>query len=131
MENWIQSYPEISVEKKIGVVMAGNIPAVGFHDALCVLITGHQLLAKPSSDDQILINLLLNKLIEIEPAFAKQIQIVERLNDADAYIATGSDNTARYFHYYFSKKPHIIRKNRSSVAILSGNESEEELAQLH
>jgi hypothetical protein len=128
--NWVSQYNEPQNVKKVGVVMAGNIPAVGFHDALCVLVSGHILLAKPSSDDQTLIRRLLNKLIEIEPVFGEFIHFVERLNDADAYVATGSDNTARYFHYYFSKKPHIIRRNRTSVALLSGNESEAELTAL-
>jgi len=130
LTGWTNKYAEPANVKKVGVVMAGNIPAVGFHDALCVLISGHILLAKPASDDQILIRYLLQKLVEIEPDFAEYIQFVERLNDADAYVATGSDNTARYFHYYFSKKPHIIRKNRTSVAVLGGEESVEELTAL-
>ena len=124
---WMDQYPEIQTSQKIGVIMAGNIPAVGFHDVLCVLISGHILLAKPSSDDPVLIPALLEKLVEIEPAFSDTIFFVERLNDSDAYIATGSDNTARYFHYYFAKKPNIIRKNRTSLAVLSGQESEEQL----
>ncbi|TKT88809.1 acyl-CoA reductase [Dyadobacter frigoris] len=124
---WVEKYPEPETYRKIGVIMAGNIPAVGFHDVLCVLISGHKLLAKPSSDDPVLIPALLEKLIEIEPAFSDCIFFVDRLNDSDAYIATGSDNTARYFHYYFSKKPNIIRKNRTSLAVISGNESENEL----
>ncbi len=116
--------------KKVGVVMAGNIPAVGFHDALCVLISGNVLMAKLSSDDRVLMTFLFEKLIEIDAEWSNYIQIVERLNDADAYIATGSDNTARYFEYYFSKKPHIIRKNRTSVGIINGQESTEELMKL-
>lgn len=127
---WAGQYPEPSSSQKIGVVMAGNIPAVGFHDALCVLISGHTLLVKPSSDDEMLILAILNALISIEPEFKKYIQFAERLNASDAYIATGSNNTARYFHYYFAKKPNIIRKNRTSVAILTGNESVEELKNL-
>ncbi|MCF2494524.1 acyl-CoA reductase [Dyadobacter chenhuakuii] len=127
---WTAQYPEPVSFQKIGVVMAGNIPAVGFHDALSVIISGHILMAKPSSDDQMLIHALLDKLMEIEPGLKEHIQFVERLNDADAYIATGSDNTARYFHYYFAKKPNIIRRNRTSVAILTGKESTEELAAL-
>jgi len=130
LKTWAESYPEPAQSLKIGVVMAGNIPAVGFHDALCVLISGHILLAKPSSDDPLLIRALLTRLIEIEPEFNEYIQFVERLNDSDAYIATGSDNTARYFHYYFAKKPNIIRKNRTSVAALTGNETREELRAL-
>ncbi|OJV12994.1 MAG: acyl-CoA reductase [Dyadobacter sp. 50-39] len=130
LKSWAESYPEPAQSCKIGVVMAGNIPAVGFHDALCVLISGHTLLAKPSSDDPLLIRALLGQLIEIEPEFKEYIHFVERLNDSDAYIATGSDNTARYFHYYFAKKPNIIRKNRTSVAALSGDETQEELRAL-
>ena len=125
--NWANQYPETTSSLKVGVIMAGNIPAVGFHDALSVLISGHILWAKPSSDDPVIIQSLLQKLIEIEPAMAEQILFVDRLNDSDAYIATGSDNTARYFHYYFSKKPNIIRKNRTSLAVLTGSESDEEL----
>jgi len=130
LTSWASAYPEPVHIKKVGVVMAGNIPAVGFHDALSVLISGHILMAKPASDDQILIHALMNKLIEIEPEFKENIRFVERLNEADAYIATGSDNTARYFHYYFSNKPHIIRKNRTSVAVINGNETADDLASL-
>jgi hypothetical protein len=130
LSTWAGNYGEVSSSKKIGVVMAGNIPAVGFHDALCVLISGHILLAKPSSDDSFLIRALLEKLIAIEPAFADYIHFVDRLNESDAYIATGSDNTARYFHYYFAKKPNVIRKNRTSVAVLTGDETEAELSGL-
>lgn len=125
--DWFAGYKTVSRPAKVGVVMAGNIPAVGFQDALCVLISGHTLLVKPSKDDTVLIKLLLDTLCRIEPAFEAQIRYVERINDAEAYIATGSDNTARYFEYYFSSKPHIIRKNRVSVAVLSGSETEEEL----
>jgi hypothetical protein len=130
LNRWTSEYPEAKESKKIGVVMAGNIPAVGFHDALCVLISGHQLLAKLSTDDTFLMKSLLSLLIELEPAFASHIHFVERLNDADAYIATGSDNTARYFEHYFSKKPNIIRRNRVSVGLLTGNESTSDLVAL-
>lgn len=130
LKPWAESYPEPAQSRKIGVVMAGNIPAVGFHDALCVLVSGHTLLAKPSSDDPLLIRALLAQLIEIEPEFSEYIRFVERLNDSDAYIATGSDNTARYFHYYFASKPNIIRKNRTSVAVLAGDETRAELRAL-
>lgn len=130
LATWMDAYPQPSESKKIGVVMAGNIPAVGFHDALAVLASGHTLMAKLSSEDAILLPFLLGQLCQIQPAFREHVRFVERLNDADAFIATGSDNTARYFHYYFSKKPNIIRKNRTSVAILTGNESETELRAL-
>ncbi|HKR04994.1 MAG TPA: acyl-CoA reductase [Bacteroidia bacterium] len=119
--------PQASHPKRIGVIMAGNIPAVGFHDMLCVLITGNILIAKCSSEDKILLKWISKLLVEIEPAFKDQIIFVERMADMDAVIATGSNNSARYFEYYFSKYPHIIRKNRNAVAVFSGNETEEEL----
>lgn len=129
LRKWLQKYPasEEVIPQKIGVVMAGNIPAVGFHDMLCVLLSGHHFFAKLSSDDRLLMLFLIQKLTELEPALAERITVAERLNDADAYIATGSDNTARYFEYYFSKKPHIIRRNRTSVGVLNGHETTEEL----
>jgi len=116
--------------RSIGLILAGNIPIVGFHDILCVLASGHKALIKLSSHDQKFIPYLLNKLIEIEPGFELQISYIDRLKDFDAVIATGSNNTSRYFDYYFSKVPHIIRKNRNSVAILNGEESKEDLEAL-
>lgn len=130
LEAWLAPYGEITQPKRVGVVMAGNIPLVGFHDSLCVLISGHHLLAKTSSKDSELPVWLLNKLIEIEPRFKSRIQTVEQLKNMDAVIATGSDNASRYFDFYFGKYPHIIRRNRTSVAVLSGNETPEELALL-
>jgi hypothetical protein len=127
---WVQKYPEAGTSKKVGAVLAGNIPAVGFHDVLSILISGHTLLAKTSSDDAVLLPRLLELLTKFEPGFADHIRFVERLNDADAFIATGSDNTARYFHYYFGEKPHVIRKNRTSVAVLSGDEYPNQLQAL-
>ncbi len=116
--------------KNVGVVMAGNIPLVGFHDFLCILIAGHTAIIKLSSQDSILIKWATKTLISLEPEFAKHIIFQERLNSVDAMIATGSDNTARYFEYYFRNIPHIIRKNRSSCAIIMGEESAEELKTL-
>ena len=116
--------------RSIGLILAGNIPIVGFHDILCVLASGHKALIKLSSQDQKFIPYILNKLVEIEPGFNLQINYIDRLKDFDAVIATGSNNTSRYFDYYFSKVPHIIRKNRNSVAILNGEESKEELKAL-
>ncbi|GAB3901950.1 acyl-CoA reductase [Larkinella knui] len=125
---WIKGYTVVTEgPKNVGVVMAGNIPAVGFHDLLCVLLSGHRILAKVSTPDFVLINYLIQKIVEINPDFAERILISERLNQADAFIATGSSNSARYFEYYFSKKPHIIRRNRSSVAILTGRETADDL----
>ncbi|MFD2513617.1 acyl-CoA reductase [Pontibacter locisalis] len=131
LREWLYPYHLKQVTpKKVGVVMAGNIPMVGFHDFLSVLISGHDLLAKLSSDDEVLMKKLADMLIAIEPAFANKIEFVPILKGADAIIATGSDNTARYFEYYFAKRPHIIRKNRSSIGILTGHEEKEELQAL-
>jgi hypothetical protein len=117
--------------KTVAVIMAGNIPIVGFHDFLCVLLGGHKILIKLSSDDKILLPFLSNVLIEIEPGFKEMISYAEgKLQNFDAVIATGSDNSAMYFKQYFEKYPHIIRKNRSSIAVLSGNETKEELSLL-
>lgn len=128
---WTNQYrPEPDASKIVGVVMAGNIPAVGFHDLLCVLISGHNLLAKLSSQDFVLMHYLIQKIKDINPDFSSRITLAERLNEADAFITTGSDNTARYFEYYFGKRPHIIRKNRTSVGLLMGEENEEDLTKL-
>ncbi|MBC8032789.1 MAG: acyl-CoA reductase [Chitinophagaceae bacterium] len=114
----------------VGVVMAGNIPMVGFHDFLCILLSGHHLLAKLSSKDDILMRHLINKLQEWEPELKKQIVLSEMLKGCAAYIATGSNNSARYFDYYFKKYPHLIRRNRTSAAILTGSETTSELGKL-
>ena len=128
---WVSHYRVEPVEPQtVGVVMAGNIPAVGFHDLLCVLISGHRLMAKLSSQDFVLIHYLIQKIKEINPTFTDQIEEAERLNAADAYIATGSTNTSRYFAYYFAKKPHIIRRNRTSVGVLMGEEDDNEFLKL-
>lgn len=131
LKNWIAGYalPETNPNPKtVGIVMAGNIPLVGFHDWLCVFITGHHALVKTSSKDEILFPHLINWLIGIEPALEAEIRFETLLKGADAYIATGSNNSARYFELYFSKYPHIIRRNRTSVAILTGKETPEELS---
>ncbi|MCC5938537.1 MAG: acyl-CoA reductase [Lunatimonas sp.] len=132
LSKWTSSYSINlpSQPKSIGLVLAGNIPGVGFHDLLCVLVSGHKAHIKLSSTDSVLIPWLIDKLITIEPQFAKQVNWAERLQGMDAYIATGSNNSARYFHYYFGQYPHIIRKNRSSVAILDGKETTSDLERL-
>nr|HNH22675.1 acyl-CoA reductase [Ferruginibacter sp.] len=116
--------------KNIGIVMAGNIPLVGFHDFLCVFICGHRQTIKLSSKDDILLKHLAGKMIEWEPAVQERIAFADMLKGCDAYIATGSNNSARYFEQYFARYPSIIRKNRTSVAIISGHETEEELRHL-
>jgi hypothetical protein len=133
LENWLSSYPtnfDGYRNKAVGLILAGNIPLVGFHDILCSLITGFSVQIKLSSDDKVLIPHILEKLQEIEPSFKQQISFVERLKDFDSIIATGSNNTSRYFEYYFKDVPHIIRKNRNGLAILSGNENQAEIKAL-
>lgn len=130
LTQWVASYPAIETNQIVGLILAGNIPLVGFHDILCVLIAGFNAQVKLSSDDAGLTTFVLHELIEIEPAFAEKIQIVDRLHQYDMIIATGSDNSSRYFDYYFGRKPHIIRKNRNSLAILTGTESPEQLKAL-
>ena len=112
--------------KNIGLVMAGNIPLVGFHDWLCIFLSGHNAVVKPSSKDTVLITYIIEKLAGWNNAVTAQTRFADMLKGCDAYIATGSNNSARYFHYYFSKYPHIIRRNRTSVALLTGQESEAE-----
>jgi hypothetical protein len=128
LKQWVSSYPIDSTDtKKIAVVMAGNIPLAGFHDFLSVLISGHHIVMKLSSKDSVLPSLMAKQLVELEPRLASSVTIAEQLRDFDAVIATGSDNSARYFHYYFGKHPHIIRKNRTSCAVLTGSETDDEL----
>jgi hypothetical protein len=132
LTQWVDAYQMTDpvMPKSIGLLMAGNIPAVGFHDLLAVLISGNVACVKLSSTDAVLLLWLMNELRIIEPRFAERIQVEEMLKNKEAYIATGSNNSARYFNYYFGKFPHVIRANRSSVAVLSGQETEQDLAAL-
>ena len=128
---WLADYTiKNDSKKRIGVIMAGNIPLVGFHDFLSVLISGHAIQAKLASGDNTLIPKVAEILIAIEPDFESKIQFVEKLENFDAVIATGSDNTARYFTQYFGKYPHIIRKNRNSIAIVNEADDMQDLAPL-
>ncbi|MEL1247475.1 acyl-CoA reductase [Flavobacterium helocola] len=132
LNQWLSNYDFSKIEpKKVGLVLAGNIPLVGFHDFLSVLISGHDVLVKTSSNDQHLLKFLAKYLISIQPELNSKITFVEgKLEGFDAVIATGSNNTARYFEYYFKDKPSIIRKNRNSVAVLDGTETFEDLVGL-
>lgn len=133
LESLIKKYgisPDNLSPKTVGVVMAGNIPVAGFHDFLSVFISGHHQVIKPSSKDFELITFVVRKLNEWEPSFNKYVSIAERLKGCDAYIATGSNNSSRYFDYYFNKFPHIIRRNRTSAAILTGDETVQDLEAL-
>ena len=135
LRQWLHPY-ELQVipaesRRTVGLVLAGNIPLVGFHDLMTVLVSGHRVLAKASSMDERLIKEVALILASIDPELGKAIQFTDdKLSGLDAVIATGSNNSSRYFEYYFRNIPHIIRKNRNGVAVLSGNESEAELAAL-
>lgn len=135
LEKWLQKYPELGKgkvsRKNVAVIMAGNIPLVGFHDLLCVIMSGHRFTGKISSQDTILPAAVVKLLVTFEPTLAERLFLTDLLpEDTDAVIATGSDNTARYFSYHYGDRPHIIRKNRNSCAIISGNESKAEIAAL-
>ncbi len=133
---WLDNYNSklqsgLKIKCNIAVIMAGNIPLVNFHDFLCVLITGHNFIGKLSSNDQVLPIAISDLLISIEPSFENKIHFTsERLSGFDAVVATGSDNSSRYFEYYFGKYPHIIRKNRNSIAVLDGSEDKQSLEAL-
>ena len=132
LNKWVSTYTfSEKLPKTIAVIMAGNIPLVGFHDFLTVLISGNKVLAKLSSNDKQLLPILSKYLVSIEPEFENLIDFTDKkLEGFDAVIATGSNNTARYFEYYFGKYPHIIRKNRNSIAVLTGNETPKQMEAL-
>lgn len=127
LEKWAASYPSPTASRTVGIVMAGNIPLVGFHDWLCVFISGHKAMVKLSSRDQVLLKHLVQKIGDWDAAAGAMTSFSEMLKGCDAYIATGSNNSSRYFEYYFGKYPHIIRRNRTSAAILTGKETAGEL----
>ena len=132
LEKWINHYHlDNNIDaKNVGIVMAGNIPMVGFHDFLTVCISGHSQTIKLSSKDDVLLKYIIKKLYSMDAKFRSVITIREMLKGCDAYIATGSNNSARYFEQYFSKYPNIIRQNKTSIAVLNGDESGNELEKL-
>lgn len=133
LEEWVGEYnvPDRNQEPvMVGVVMAGNLPMVGFHDLLCIFITGHKQLIKLSAKDNVLIKHLVTVMAALDTNVSDYIQFADNLKGCDAYIATGSNNSGRYFDYYFGKYPNIIRRNRTSVAIIDGTETPEELEKL-
>ena len=130
VKQWLSQYqlPQTTSSKKILLIMAGNLPLVGLHDLLCVLVTGHKAIVKLSSNDCVLLPYLITQMKTFAPEWTEAVTFTDdKVTEYDAVIATGSNNTARYFEYYFGKKPHIIRKNRHSVAVLTGKETPEEL----
>lgn len=133
VDRWLNGYgiDEVNMHPKlIGVINAGNIPFVGLHDLLCVFLSGHRYTGKNASDDPYLLPWVVELMTSIEPQVAASVTFTDKLKETDAVIATGSDNSARYFEYYFGKKPHIIRKNRNSIAVLTGEETGLELQAL-
>ena len=128
LETWVSKYNLQNVNYKVAIIMAGNFPLAGLHDLICVIITGNKAIIKPSSDDKILINFFVEYLHEEFPETNEIIEIAsEKLDDFEKVIATGSNNTFNYFEYYFRDKSSLLRKNRNSIAVLSGDESENEL----
>ena len=118
LNQWIADYPPIGNEregKRVGIIMAGNIPLVGLHDLLAVLLSGNIAVVKPATDDSVLIRFVIDQLYEINEVFKDKIDLAEKLTEIDAVIATGSNNSSRYFEAYFGKYPHIIRKNRKPI----------------
>jgi len=118
------------VKKRVGLVCAANIPLVGFHDILCIFLSGNIGIIKLSDRDTALPKFLIDQLISKHPQYSEAFEFVHRLKDVQVVIATGSNNSARYFEYYFGKYPNIIRKNRNGVAVLDGSESKEDLLKL-
>jgi hypothetical protein len=129
LETWINYYylDDNIYPKTVGVIMAGNIPLVGFQDFLCVFISGHKQSIKLSEKDSVLMTHIIEKITEWNKEFSEVVKLADMLKNCDAYIATGSNNSSRYFKYYFGKYPSIIRGNKTSVAIITGNETETEL----
>ncbi|MCS6916132.1 MAG: acyl-CoA reductase [Chitinophagales bacterium] len=132
LRSWLAAYPRLPVlrPRRLGLVLAGNIPLVGFHDFLCAFLSGHHLFLKLSSKDSVLFSFVLQELDELIPGLNQTVHVVERLADAEAVIATGSNTTSAYFRRYFGKVPHILRGHRNAAAILSGEETPDELAAL-
>ncbi|HPF68382.1 MAG TPA: acyl-CoA reductase [Flavobacteriales bacterium] len=133
LRHWLSGYPDLGTvdPRTVGLVLAGNLPLVGFHDLLCVLLSGHDARVKLSAQDAVLLPAVVDLLARFEPQITERVAFTqEPLGQVDAVIATGSNNTARYFEHYFKHLPHIIRRNRVSVAVLDGSETEAELAAL-
>ncbi len=131
LRHWLSNYSiKYSAPKNIGLIMAGNVPMVGMHDLLCVLITGNTATIKYSSQDTYLPEVIINWLSEIDSDINSHVRIVDRIKSVNAIIATGSNNSSRYFKYYFKHIPHFIRKNRTGIAVLSGYETKNELEDL-
>ena len=131
LNEWTKVYGYSETPKSVGIIMAGNIPLVGFHDFLCVLVSGNRAICKLSSDDKTLLPALAGHLIQFMPELKERIEFSSgKIGEIDAVIATGSDNSLKYFEQYFGKYPHIFRNNRTSVAVFTGEETKEEIEEL-
>jgi len=131
LTSWSSKYSFTEKPKSVALIMAGNIPLVGFHDFLCTIISGHKAICKLSSDDKTLLPALVEHLITFVPALKERIETTTgRISEMDAVIATGSDNSMKYFEQYFGKYPHIFRSNRTSLAVITGNETKEQMEAL-
>ncbi len=127
LKSWISNYPKSNEAKRVGLILAGNIPFVGLQDIISVFLSGHQSVIKLSSKDAFLIQQVIDKLIELNKDCAAHFEIVDKMEKIDAIIATGSNNSYRYFEYYFKDIPHLLRRNRSSIAVLDGSESADQI----
>ncbi len=131
LRDWAKSYESVNTDvKNVGLILAGNIPLVGFHDLMCVYLAGHRALVKYSSKDKVLITYILGLLSEFDDSVVDRIVFIDRLKDYDAVIATGSNTSSKYFEEYFGHVPHIIRKNRNGIAVIHGDETKEDIVKL-
>ncbi|MDA8692978.1 acyl-CoA reductase [Saprospiraceae bacterium] len=133
LQNWLNEYnvSDAQTGRKVGLILAGNIPLVGFHDMMSVFLSGHNVIMKLSDKDKLLPTYFIHYLIGMYPELQSTFSIVERLVDYDAVIATGSDSSANIFKKYFNHVPHIVRRNRNGVAVISANDTEKDLSELH
>lgn len=125
INEFVKQYTFNENQKTVAIISAGNIPMVAFHDIFCVLVSGNKPLVKLSSNDDVMIPFIIKRMQAINDKI--DVMFVDKIKDFDAVIATGSNNTARYFEQYFAKYPHIIRKNRSSVAVIQKDDKINEL----
>ncbi len=130
-KSWLHTYNiNEGRAQKVAIIMAGNVPLVGFHDLFCVLASGHQAIIKLSDKDSVLLKFIVDVWNGIEPSIGSRISYSERLESYDAVIATGSNNSNRYFEYYFRDHPYILRRNRNGIAVLNGQETDQQLKEL-
>ena len=128
LESWIAHYTPATTPKRVAVIMAGNIPLVGFFDLMCVILSGHECHYKPSSKDSVLMHHVVDELRSIRPDIA--IYDYSSTEHYDMAIATGGEDANRYFAHHFATTRSLLRSSRHSIAVLDGTESTEELTAL-